>query len=194
MTEKEKFILLTNSDTPKNADVVILLEGDGFTRIHTACKLLKKGFSRTLIFSGGIENVNYGSFPFSMCKQHILTEGVSSQNIIHESQSQNTRQQAENVIQMCLKNKWSKVILVATEYHQFRAFLTFLKVLIEQNLERVICIFNASAKADWFEETGWGRRIDLLEDEFDKIELYKHSGHIAEYKDALNYYQWVKQQ
>lgn len=191
MTAKEQFLILTNTQQLQKANAVVLLEGDGFARIKKACSLVKEGWADTLIFSGGIDNESYGSFTLQKCYPFIIAEGIQPQQIIHEATSQHTRQQAEEVVKICKQNGWTKIILVASYYHQFRAFLTFLKVLEEENLDRFIQIINYPVKdLSWIEETGWGKRIDLLQSEFDKIELYKSKGHISDYSEANKYYTW----
>ncbi|MBS1736251.1 MAG: YdcF family protein [Bacteroidetes bacterium] len=187
MTDKEKFLVIVNTQQLQKADVVILLEGDGFTRINKACTLVNNGWANFLIFSGGIDNAGYGSFPFEQCRKKILATGIDESKIILELTSQHTRQQAEEVLKLCLQRGWNKIILVATHYHQYRAFLTFLKVLEELQLDKSIYIINAPATATWFEQMPWGKREQLLESEFDKIEKYKEHGHISTYEKALQY-------
>ncbi len=189
MTSKELFIILTNSSNISNADAVILLEGDGYARVSKAVSLIKEGWSNTLVFSGGIDNELVGSFTLEKCKDRIIEAGFDISNIIHEASSQNTRQQALEVIDLCLKHDWRKIILVASHYHQYRAFLTFLRVLEERELLDIIHIMNSPAFLDWFEESYPGKkRIDLLENEFEKIEKYRLNSHISSFESAVNYY------
>ena len=189
MTEKELFLILTNSTKVSYADAVILLEGDGFSRIPKAISLINEGWAKSLVFSGGIDNESAGSFPFEKCKDIFLDAGYDINNIILESNSQNTRQQALEIIELCLKNNWKKIILVASHYHQYRAFLTFLKVLEEKDLFERIEIFNSPAILNWIEESDSGKkRLDLLKEEFIKIEKYRLNHHVSSYASALKYY------
>lgn len=189
MTNKELFLILTNSCKITFADAVILLEGDGYSRISKAVSLIKEGWAKTLVFSGGIDNESVGSFTLEKCKTKIVDAGFDINNIIHESNSQNTREQALEVIELCLKNNWKKIILVASHYHQYRAFLTFLKVLEEKELLDRIHIMNSPAILDWFEESHSGnKRFDLLNDEFDKIEKYRLNSHVSSFDSAVKYY------
>jgi len=183
------FFALASFEKLTKADAVILLEGDGYTRIRKACSLLKDGWSDTLVFSGGIEDLNYGSYPYEMCIDRILAEGISPDAIIHESRSKHTRDQAEQVVNLCVDRKWSHIILVATHYHQYRAFLTFLKVVEEKQLFSSLKISNAPAMADWFERTPWGVRAELLNAEVRKIEEYRSKGHISDFESAVEYFQ-----
>lgn len=191
MTESELFIALISNDKVKKSDAVILLEGDGKNRIKKSCDLINQGYANTLVFSGGAINYQYGSFPFEDCKKEIYSFGIHPNMIIHENKSMHTREQAENVITLCLRRSWASFILVASHYHQYRAFLTFLQVLKEQELDKKVKIYNAPvSELDWFIPTEWGIRFDLLQLEFEKIQKYQQEGHIASFEDGINYQRW----
>lgn len=195
LSDREKFIILIDHEPLVKTDAIILLEGDGKNRIKKACELYNNKWAKLLVFSGGIKNLSNGSFPFEMVSDEFTANGVSLENIVLENKSQNTREQAQEITRICVSNNWSKIILVATHYHQYRAFLTFLKVLQEENLDRKIKIYNQPENSvSWFKDDLWGRRIDLLENEFSKIEQYKELGHLASYVDALNYQKWKEEQ
>lgn len=188
MNAANLFFALATSGQPSSADAVILLEGDGYTRIKKACSLIKEGWADTLVFSGGITDLNYGSYPYEWCLPKILEEGITPESIIHESASQNTREQAENIISICQHKGWKHIILVATHYHQYRAFLTFLKVLEQKGILNELKMSSVPAMANWFEQTPWGIREELLKSEIRKIEEYKAKGHISEYQTAIEYF------
>lgn len=186
MTSKEKLIAIVDNDYIQKSDAIILLEGDGFNRYRKAVELYNEGYADKIVFSGGITDYEYGSFPFSDILPKILEEGVPKENIIHEHLSKNTREQALEVIKYATKYNWDKLILVATHEHQYRAYLTFLKLVLatKQN----IILYNAPVRnLGWFKETGWGKRIDRLEIEFKRIEEYSKLGHLATYEEAIAY-------
>ena len=154
LTDKEKFIVFVDNDVLEKSDAIILLEGDGFNRYRKAVDLYKNGFSDKIIFSGGVTDLDYGSYPFEEILPKILAEGIPKDAIIHESNSRNTYEQAIEVIKICIKNKWTKIILIATHDHQYRAYLTFLNQVLKTN-ENII-LFNAPVRnLGWFNETGW---------------------------------------
>ncbi len=187
MTDKEKLIFLIFNEPLKKSDAIILLEGDGYCRIQQAVDLYKQGWSKHIVVSGGIFNPSYGSFPDLVGR--IKKKGMAEKHLISENKSQNTREQAENVMELARKNKWKKIILAVSHYHQCRAFLTFLKAM--NNAKLKIQIINAPAgDLPWFAKNKWGTRFELLESEFKKIELYRKKGHIASYADAIKYQQW----
>lgn len=192
MTEREKFIALVDNDSLKKSDAIVLLEGDGLNRYEKAVDLYKAGWAERIIFSGGIVDYEYGSYPFKDVLPHIINKGVPEEAIIHEDTSQNTKEQAVEVMRIAQSYKWQRLILVATHDHQYRAYLTFLKVSLELN-DRII-LYNAPVRnLKWFEDTGWGTRFSRLEKEFVRIEKYYDQGHLASFAEAIEYQQWKEQ-
>jgi uncharacterized SAM-binding protein YcdF (DUF218 family) len=191
MTEKEKYIALISAQKLKKSDVIVLLEGDGFFRCEHTFELYKQGWAKKVVISGGVLNRNYGSFPAKELEPRLIKLGVKKGDILIDDKSMNTRDQAINILALAKEKKWKRIILVASHYHQYRAFLTFLKIF--QKLKIIIEIINSPANdLSWFEKNKWGRRIDLLESEFERINIYKKKNHIASYKDAINYLKSVE--
>lgn len=189
MTELEKLIVLIDNDFIKHSDAIVLLEGDGLNRVDKVLELFNNGYGDNIVFSGEIDNPSYGSYTAKKVIPILLDKGIPKEIIIHENKSKNTREQAVEVIKLLKKNSWRKIILVASHYHQYRAYLTFLKVIQEQNIP--IVVYNAPARdLKWFEETGWGKRIELLEREMIKIYEYSILNHIASFQSAIEYQQW----
>lgn len=193
MTDREKFIALVDNDCIRKADVIVLLEGDGLNRCEKAANLFKQGWADKILFSGGICDYSYGSYPIIDILPHLLSFGIKPGDLIVEKNSQNTREQAEFVIELAIENNWKKLILVATHDHQYRAYLTFLKRVFE--VDKSIMLFNAPARnLPWFQETGWGTRFGRLEAEFDRIEKYSELGHVASFNEVIDYQRWKETQ
>ncbi len=189
MNDKEKFLVLISNERLQKADVIVLLEGDGLNRVKPAADLYLQGWADTIVVSGGIYTPDYGSYPSEYLIPELIKSGVPSEKIVIEGKSKHTREQAEEVLELARNNGWKKIILVASPHHQPRAFLTFLKVMNEKNLK--LQIINAPARElPWFEETGWGRRISLIDSEFEKIEKYIALGQMATFEEAIDYQQW----
>lgn len=189
MTDKEKFIALVDNDLITKSDVVVLLEGDGKHRISKAIDLMNANYADYLVFSGGITNYSYGSYPFKDLKDEFHDKGLNFSQLILEEKSQNTLEQAENVIKLSISNKWEKLILVATHDHQYRAYLTFLKQILI-NKSNIILINSPARNLSWFSQTGWGTRYERLISEFEKIEIYQKSNHLCSYSEAIEYQKW----
>ena len=193
MTSREKFIAIVDNDSISKSDVSVLLEGDGLNRCQKAADLFKNGWANKILFSGGICDYSYGSYPIVDVLPYLIELGIPETAIILENKSLNTRDQAEFVIELAKKNNWMKLILVATHDHQYRAYLTFLKRILD--VDKNILIFNAPVRnLPWFKETGWGKRFNRLQDEFKRIELYKKKGHLASYKEVIIYQEWKEKQ
>lgn len=193
MTEREKFIALVDNDCIERSDVIILLEGDGLNRCEKAANLYSKGWADKILFSGGICDYSYGSYPIVDVLPELKRLGVNIEDLIIENKSQNTLEQAEFVVQLAVEYKWKKLILVATHDHQYRAYLTFLRKVLESDCS--IVLFNAPVRnLLWFQETGWGTRFRRLEAEFERINKYSDLGHLASFSDVIKYQEWKELQ
>jgi uncharacterized SAM-binding protein YcdF (DUF218 family) len=189
----ETIIAIVDNDCIEKSDAIILLEGDGYNRYGKAVDLYLEGFGKKIVFSGGITDYEYGSYPFSDILPHVLESGVPESVVIHENVSQNTREQALEVMKLASENNWRKLILVATHEHQYRAYLTFLKELLISNPN--IILYNAPARnLKWFDVNPWGRRIDRLEQEIEKINIYFDKGHLASVEETMKYQEWKELQ
>ena len=186
MTEREQFIALLGSETLAPADAIILLQGDGLARVGKAAELYAEKMAPIVVISGGVRGGRArGSFPTEQMEQALIAQGVPQSRVMIESVSTNTREQAEQIFDLVKEKKWRHIILVASNYHQYRAWLNFLQVRSER---RSACnITSAPVALPWFTTQVWGKRIDLLEDEFRKITLYQRRKHVASFTQGIEY-------
>lgn len=193
MTEREQFIAIVDNDVLYPSDVIVMLEGDGYYRVGKAAGLYKKGIAPKVVFSGGITDYEYGSYPFSDVLPQLLEAGINENDLIHENKSLNTREQAVEVVKMAVANGWKRIALVASHEHQYRAYLTFLRVVLDTKCG--IILYNTPARnLGWFAESNWGIRFDRLTQEFLRIEKYSSLGHLASFSEAIDYQKWKEQQ
>ena len=189
ITDREKILAIVDNDCLSPSDAIILLEGDGFDRFRKAVSLYQQQKAPKIVFSGNITDYDYGSFPFEEVLPRMLKAGVPETDIIHEDQSLNTREQAVEVIRMAMQRGWKKLILVASHEHQYRAYLTFLREVLDTRSG--ITLYNAPARnLNWFEDKGWGPRFERLEAEILRIEKYSEMGHLANAQEVIDYQQW----
>ena len=189
ITDREIVMAIIDNDCLSKSDAAILLEGDGYNRYQKAVELYKTGLVSKIVFSGNILDKDYGSFPFEEIKPLMLAEGVLEQDVVFENKSKNTYEQAIEVVKLANKNGWNKIVLVASSDHQYRAYLTFLRQIIDSKSNLVL--FNAPARnLPWFLDEGWGMRIDRLSREFDRIERYTDFGHLATPNEVIEYQKW----
>ena len=190
MTLYEKLLVIIHNDMLAKADAIVLLEGDGFARLNKAAELYKMKYAPFVVFSGGITDYSYGSFPFEACLPKLMELGIKRTDILYEDKSQNTKEQSVYVNKLAAEQGWKKLILIASPYHQCRAYLTFLK-----NIHPEIILINAPAdNLSWFEKEDWGARFDLLEQEQQRIEKYTAQGDLATIDEAIKYQKWKEQQ
>lgn len=193
ITEREKILAIVDNDCLSTSDAIILLEGDGFDRFRKAVSLYKQGKAPKIVFSGNITDYDYGSYPFAEVLPRMLEAGVPEDDIIHEDKSLNTREQAVEVVRMALERGWKKLILVASHEHQYRAYLTFLREVLDS--KSGITLYNAPARnLDWFVDKGWGTRFERLEAEILRIEKYTEMGHLANAQEVIDYQKWKEAQ
>ena len=193
MTERELFIALVDNDILNSSDAIILLEGDGLNRYQKAVELYNRNVASKIVFSGNITDYEYGSFPFSDVFPYILQTGVPANAVIHEDKSLNTREQAVEVINLSIKNGWKRLVLVASHEHQYRAYLTFLREVLDT--KSGIVLYNAPVRnLGWFKESDWGIRYERLEQEFARIDKYSQLGHLATYEEVIDYQKWKELQ
>lgn len=184
---------IVDNDCLKPSDAIILLEGDGIRRFPKAVDLYKKGLGKKIVFSGAIVQKEYGSYPFEEVKPFILNAGVPEEDLIHEDKSLQTQQQAVEVVKMAMENGWKRLALVASHEHQYRAYLTFLRQVLDS--KSGIILYNAPVRnLYWFVDSGWGMRFDRLKAEIERIEKYSTFGHLANAQEVVEYQQWKEKQ
>ncbi len=182
-------IAIVDNDKFSKSDVAVILEGDGFFRYMKAVSLYKAGLVSKIVFSGNTINKDYGSYPFEEIKPLILKEGVKEEDLIHEKKSTQTREQAVEIVKMANENGWKKIALIASPDHQYRAYLTFLREIL--NTKSNIILFNTPVRElDWFVDSGWGKRIDRFSLEIDRIKKYSKLGHLANMEEVIEYQKW----
>ena len=189
ITDREIIMAIIDNDCLTKSAAAILLEGDGFFRFQKAVDLYNKGTVSKIVFSGNIIDKSYGSFPFEEIKPFIVKGGVPEKDLIHEDESLNTRQQAVEIVKMAIKKEWKKLALVASHEHQYRAYLTFLREVLDT--KSGIILYNAPARnLNWFIDDGWGTRFERLSVEFERMEKYSAMGHLANMQEVIEYQKW----
>ncbi len=189
ITDREIIMAIVDNDCLTPSDAIILLEGDGYHRFQKAVDLYKQGKGKKIIFSGNIIDKDYGSFPYEEVAPFILEQDIPKEDLIHENVSLHTRQQAVEVVKMAMEQGWKKLALVASHEHQYRAYLTFLREVIDT--KSGIILYNTPVRnLNWFVDSGWGERFDRLKVEFDRIEKYSLLGHLANAQEVIEYQKW----
>ena len=187
-TDRERFCAVLASGPLRRADAVVELAGeDGLARVEVALQLFRQRAAPTLVFSGGPED------PPHLVGARALAalatgRGVAPDRIIVESASTNSAEQAKAVVAMAKDKGWTNLLLVASGYHQFRAFLTFLRALQRAELaDTVRLTVVPTSQAPWGQAPPGceATRLALLDGEFAKVEAYGDD--VATWADGLAY-------
>lgn len=172
---------------------VVLCGQDAAPRIAAGAELMRSMGCPKILLSGGVDGPK-GVIGADRAKGKMMGYGVNPGLIEIEVESQNTKEQAVNVINRLEDKPTQNLMLMASPYHAPRAFLTFLRELQARAMThkvRLLCLPASqckwSDKAEGSEET----RLALYEDEFRKIEEYGPD--VATYAEGVEYLSWWEQ-
>lgn len=187
-TDRERFLALLLTGPLLKADAIVVLCGeDVVPRADIALQLWKQGAAPGIVFSGGKQDPPRWVGAEAM-RLDFLGRGVAPDRIMVEDVSQNTREQAINVVAMAIEKEWKRLLLVASGYHLPRAFLTFLRALEDVDATETIRLVPVPASQsawrlppDGMEES----RFALLDAEFAKVEEYILD--VARYRHGIEY-------
>lgn len=152
---KEEFydiaIVLCGIATPQIIDPTIPLSiNDNSERLITAISLYHEGKVGKILLSGGSGSILYPNFIESyILKNYTESLGVVEEDIIVESQSRNTHQNALYTSITLAKNfPEVNTLLITSGYHMERAILTFKKQGINPDPYPVDFKISAASKVD----------------------------------------------
>ncbi|MEK6898382.1 MAG: hypothetical protein AABX28_03435 [Nanoarchaeota archaeon] len=158
----------------------------------SARKLLDKGLTKCVLIDDMPEQ---NGFPgFSPWSERLLNDyGISPQALeIDTSKGYHTLAEAESLVRYFSKENLNSSYIVASQFHLLRAFMTSSSVVIRENPE--LNFFACpGAEQDWNEVvmhsqgTTFGRRIDLIRGEVERIQKYTIKGDIESTKRILDY-------
>lgn len=172
------------------ADAIVILTGDGLTRVPAAIELFRQMAAPIIVVSGGVDAPPY-AVPAPKLIGQLIAKGIAPDRLRCEDESQHTRDSAERIVQWMLEEGWHRVMLVTSPYHVPRSLLSFIAVLNERDMADRYHVLTASSYGAWFEEAEPGtRRIDLVEREATKVAVYQEKGDVATYEDGLAYLEY----
>ena len=190
-TTREQFLAILPNGPLLRADAAVVLCGeDADPRRQIAAHLVVSDGARNVVLSGGKSEPPRWQSAEDVAPE-LMGDGVAFNKIRLDTTSQNTREQAENVIDMAVDEGWKRLLLIASPYHSYRAFLTFLRVLRDRELDRKIqiTILPASQVPWWQSPTGMDEtRAELLDVDLAKVEEY--GDHVSSYEDGLAYLEY----
>lgn len=163
------------------ADAIIVVSGGSGERVEKGIELMQNGYADYLVFSGDAFDVASTSNAEVM-KMWAIREGIAESNILTDSQSRTTYENAYYVRQLLNENglkEPSTLILVTSSYHQRRLYQNFREIY--KDLPSVTFI-NQPAEVSFWSENSWflhKKGIDLTVREAIKIFWGEMTGHFS---------------
>ena len=140
---------LVIDDSLSKSDVIVVVSGgDTRGRTEEGVKLYNEGLARYLIFSGAA--IDGGQSNAVSMKKIAIDMGIPEAAIITDSFAINTLENAQNSLNIFKNFHFKSIILVTSDYHQRRAYITFHKVLGD-NIE----LINHPAKSHHWSKYKW---------------------------------------
>lgn len=191
MPPSETFLALLYNGPVYKADALVVLCGeDAEPRIPMAAALMNGGGALNVVLSGGIDQPPRWKGARTLYGP-MLGKGVPHEKVIVEGESQNTREQAVNVVALAKERDWKRLILIASAYHMPRAFLTFLKAVDDVGLGETLQLqpFVASQLA-WGEAPDGMTETRLELAQVDARKISEYNGHVATFERGTDYLLW----
>jgi uncharacterized SAM-binding protein YcdF (DUF218 family) len=109
--------LLCIQSGPRHGEVIVVLGGESVDRANQALELFQEGAAPSIIVSGDGDT--------SPIVQQLVQGGVPPKAIELESQSRNTKENAEFTVRLLKKKGVHRAIIVTSWFHSRRALNTF---------------------------------------------------------------------
>jgi uncharacterized SAM-binding protein YcdF (DUF218 family) len=138
------------TDSPKAADAVVVLSGGRNTRLDPALELVRQGVAPVLVISGaGYDRKWYKA-------RRLCANGARGFRVLcFDPKPYSTRGEARAIAKLASEHGWSKVDVVTSRYHVFRA-----RMLVKRCYHGKVGLVGTSypwelAVVDWLTE--WGK-------------------------------------
>jgi len=140
---------------PHKADVIIVLSGDDTgLRESYAARLYKEKYADKILVSGGI--IGWNTTYADIIKKHLKHLGVSEKDIILESRSDSTLENAKFTYVIVKNLGFKSALLVTSSYHSARAYRLFNKIYKGDKISLTSC--PVPPDIDWFKAKNWWTR------------------------------------
>jgi len=147
-------------DSLDRADAIIVLSDDNFyaDRATRAADLYRHNMAQVVVASGRKLRPYAGIA--ELMEHDLIERGVQKEKIVRVAHNaENTREEAQALVQQALEHKWRSVIVVTSNYHTRRARYIFQRVFPAQFQVRV----TGSHDGDFDPEHWWQTRQSLKE-------------------------------
>jgi uncharacterized SAM-binding protein YcdF (DUF218 family) len=120
------FFLSLHASKPEKADVIVVLGGDSGLRVTKGADLYNAGYSKHILLTG-IDSRYYHPDHPNWRERKLMERGVPRKNIIVDTWSETSWEEAENTADLMDKKGWKSVIVVSDPPHMLRLNKTWNK-------------------------------------------------------------------
>ena len=180
---------MLSRENNKNVDAIVLLAGDRFHRIAKVVELYTQGVAPLIVITSGAHNYQYGSLPAHVLARKLMFgHGIPQAALLAVDEAMHSRAEAESTLSLAEAHGWKKLALVTTEYHEYRAFLTWLKAMKDRRIHLSLQMRSVNEFPSFHAQT----YEEALASEFEKIDLYGKKGDVTTLKEGIAYLQSLK--
>ena len=165
-----------------------------FSVLSAGAELIQRERARKLLLTDSGPKSGYPGYP--RWRNELLRMGVPASSIsgvdLRGEDCLNTLIEAVGMISCAKKNHYAQLYVVASPFHQLRAFMTSVTAALRIFPDIQIYSHNGSS-LPWSDTVSHsqgktvGSRKDLIQGELERIRKYQNKGDLAHESDVLNY-------
>ena len=189
--------IMADSPPQGTADAVFMYgqtESNENSTLQRACEILGKGLAKKVAFSQGAKLVG-GEDWVPDYRTKLIKLGVPSDVIIPvqiTSRLANTHTEAIAFVAHAKKQKWQKVYAIASPFHQPRAFVETVTIVLQEYPE-LKAYSKPGLSLSWTQEAIHsqnivkGKRSELVRGEWTRVLAYYEHGDLVSARQVLDY-------
>ena len=139
------------AQAPVRADAIIVLGGNDGDRAIRALGLYKEGFAPRIVLTGLARGNAAPPANLTWRAEYLVARGVPKSALRYEVYSENSYEEAQNILELMKKQNWRTVIAVSDPPHMRRLAWTWHRVFEGSGLGYAL----VSSKAQWWLPDMW---------------------------------------
>ena len=155
---KKIAFFLSKSDRLADSDAIAVLGGGSISRIRYGVSLYHQGFAERLIVHRNVRT----QWPVKVNNISTISEakrlGVNSKDLIHESESNTTADEAKNLKRILSRFGYRSVIVITDGYHLRRTRIIFNETFRRSHIK---LLFHSSGSRGFNPNNWWKRSTDV---------------------------------
>ena len=141
------------AQAPVHADAIVVLGGNDGDRALRALELFKAGYAPKIVLTGLERGRASPPANLTWRAEYLVARGVPKSAVRFEVYSENSYEEAENVLDLMRKQGWRTVVAVSDPPHMRRLAWTWHRVFKESGLGYAL----VASSAQWWMPGQWWR-------------------------------------